>query len=204
MYKNATKEIYLKGTVILTANELPTIRDLSEAIMRRMRPFKCSKRPPMLLKLLCQKNGLLTGGPLGLELPGILAQVLAVDKADVEKYIRDFAQVEALQAGIEEAANILNPLRLFVQEALEVGVGTFLGFRPHGGKETRDFASQRLLYPIYLDYCFKRGLSKPLGHNDFSKRLLSACDELGIKAEKVRKYGGMYIKGVIVRPNYYS
>ena len=204
MYTNITKSVYLKGVVMMTGNSLLNIRDSSGAFNRRMRPFKMSKVPKIKKHLLSKDKKGVWVGELVPELPGILARVVSVPHEDVDKYIRNFHQVEALSEEIEETADILNPLRLFVREALQTGKGAFLGLKPRGFKEARDFASRVMLYPTYLDFQYRRGLSQPVSHNSFTTLLISACEQLGIKVEKVRKPSGTYIEGLIVKPNYYN
>lgn len=204
MYSNLTRNTYLKGTLMMTGNMLLNIRDNSGALYRRMRPFKMTKVPHVKKHLLSKDNKGGWKGLLASELPGILHFAVSTPREDVDKYLRDFHEVEALREGLEEAADILNPLRIYVQEALEEGEGAFLGLKPKGDKETRDFSSRLMLYPTYLDFQYRRGLHQSVSHITFTTLLMSACEELGIKVEKSKKPSGTYIKGVIVRPNYYS
>ena len=204
MYKSLTKSVYLKGIVMMTGNSLLNIRDSSGAVHRRMRPFKMSKVPHIKKHLLSKDKRGVWVGELASELPGILHRTISTPQEDVDKYIRDFHQVEALREEMEETADTLNPLRLYVKEALQIGEGSFLGLKPKGEKETRDFASRVMLYPTYLDFLYRRGFKQPVSHNLFTTLLMSACEQLGIKVEKVRKLSGTYIEGIIVRPNYYN
>ena len=91
---------------------------------------------------------------------------------------------------------------MFVREALQEGEGAFLGFRPKGERQIRDFASRHLLYPTFLDYAYARGLSTKWTHKNFTETLLAACKELGISAAKKKKPTGTYIIGVMVTPLY--
>ena len=204
MYSNVTRDVVLKGTMIITGNHLLNVLDDSGAFMRRCRPYKMSKVPDSKLDMLSRDHKGGWQGVLGPELPGILGKVVLTPHEDVVKYVGNFHEVEALKEGLEETADILNPLRLFVREALEKGEGAFLGLKPKGEKETRDFASRLMLYPTYLHFQYTRGLSLNVSHKTFTTLLMSACKELGIKLEKVRKPSGIYIEGIMVRPNYYK
>jgi phage/plasmid-associated DNA primase len=204
MYSNVTRDVVLKGTMIFTGNHLLNVRDDSGAFMRRCCPYKMSKAPDSKLDMLSRDHKGGWKGVLEPELPGILGRVVLTPHEDVVKYVGNFHQVEALRDGIEETADVMNPLRLYVQEALQKGEGAFLGLKPKGEKETRDFASRLMLYPTYLNFQYKRGLSLNVSHKTFTTLLMSACEELGIKVEKVRKPSGIYIEGIMVRPNYYN
>lgn len=98
--------------------------------------------------------------------------------------MRDLFDIYLLREGLDETANIFNPLRVFVQEALQKRKASFLGLRPKGEKERRGFASRQMLYPTYIDFQYKRGLSHNVSHNSFTTLLMSACDGLGIHVEK--------------------
>jgi phage/plasmid-associated DNA primase len=191
-------------TIMMTGNSLLNIRDSSGAVLRRIRPFKMSKVPPVELEMLSKDKRWGWKGKLAPELPGILHQAACVPHEYIDQYIRNFHKVPALREGLEETADILNPLRLFVREALEEGEGAFLGLKPRGEKEVRDFAGRLMLYPTYLKFQYKRGLSQNCSHNTFSTLVMSACEDVGIKVEKIRKPSGIYIKGVMVKPNYYN
>ena len=202
MYSNATRDVYLQGAVLMSGNALLNIRDSSGAIMRRIRPYKMAKVPPVQEHLLSKNAQGGWDGKLATELPGILPYVLSTPLEDVETFIKGFHAIEALTEGLEESADKLNPLRVFVREALQEGEGAFLGFRPKGERQTRDFASRNLLYPTFLDYAYARGLSTKWTHKNFTEALLAACKELGISAKKKKKPTGTYIIGVMVTPLY--
>ena len=204
MYSNFTREVYLQGAVLMSGNSLLNIRDPSGAIMRRIRPYKMAKAPVEREHLLSKDAQGGWSGKLASELPGILPYVLSTPQDDVDTYVKGFHNIKALREGLEETADILNPLRVFVQEALEEGEGASLGLKPKGEKQSRDFASRHMLYDTYLDFCYKRGLPSNVSHKTFAANLISACEELGMKVRRVKKPAGTYMEGVVVSPLYWN
>ena len=204
MHANATRDVYLRGNVMMTGNQLLNVRDSSGAIMRRMIPLKISKVPKKRENMLCKNSKGEWIGRLASELPGILAYTISTPPEYKDLYIKGYHDLEGLREGLEEAGDILNPLRWFVREALQEGKGAFVGFKPQGNKEKRDFAERNMLYDTYIDFSSRRGLGHPVSHRTFTNNLMEACKQLGYEVEKVRRPIGAYIKGIIVKPTYWN
>jgi hypothetical protein len=154
MYSSATKKVYLQGTLMITANHLLDIRDSSGAIMRRIRPFKFHKasfkKETLLIKYQNTWQGLFVQ-----ELPGIYARVMSTRPEDIDKYLRNYSQLEAVQEEINEVAEILNPLLLFVKSCImpKPDGGTFVVGALSEDKKQQLIDRTSKLYRVYIYLC---------------------------------------------------
>ena len=159
MYKSATYNVYLTGTILITGNKLLNTKDASNALLRRIRPLEISKIPEQMEQLLYRKHGT-WHGLLSPELSGIFYKVINTLDSQVLSHVKDFHLIASLRPGIDEAAAHLNPVLSWVREHIEKGAGSYVGFNPKGAKESREAQHRRTLYPAYKNYCEKGGSEK--------------------------------------------
>jgi len=104
---------------------------------------------------------------------------------------------------LKEAANIVktsftqsqlvNSFKLWVEECLEKGTGSYFGY--HQGttpKEMLEASRRGLLYPFYLEWCKKHNII-PETHKRFFQSLVINCP---YPIKKTRRKEGVYFEGV--------
>lgn len=79
-----------------------------------------------------------------------------------------------------------------------------MALKPKGERESKDFAEQMMIYPVYLDFCYRRQEKDTLTHNTFIQVLILACKAVGWEVKKVKKEVGMSLSGIVVKPHVYS
>jgi phage/plasmid-associated DNA primase len=191
------KDLYTKGLVIIIGNYGFGSQDTSGALERRIRIFKADNKVTQRIPLIYRKNNS-WGGPLSNELPGIFNWVYGLD---METAIKVIQEPQIMLPGItlesKEELRSLNPIRTWVEEDLEKGQGSYVGYKTFN-KDTKalvEVQRRGLLYPSYYSFCEKRGLIA-LNHKLFSGELVNILQSEGYKVKRIRRTEGSYIEGV--------
>jgi phage/plasmid-associated DNA primase len=176
-----------EGLIVITSNYELIFDDSSGAIDRRMRVFhsngsvKQSEQEILLVK--DKKGG--WKGPISKELPGIFNWALSVGLEEAAKEVKTkFISTNS------------NSFKMWVDESLQQGRGSFLGYnKKTGSKEMLEASRRGLLFPFYLEWCHKHNVV-PESHRMFYATLVK---NVPYPVNKIRKREGMYIEGVVLR-----
>lgn len=191
------KDLYTKGLVIIIGNYGFGSQDTSGAIERRMRIFRADNKVTQRIPLIYRKNNS-WGGPLSDELPGIFNWVYGLDMETSIKVIQEpHIMLPGITLESKEELRSLNPIRTWVEEDLEKGQGSYVGYKTFN-KDTKalvEVQRRGLLYPSYNSFCEKRGLMA-LNHKLFSGELVNILQSEGYKVKRIRRTEGSYIEGV--------
>jgi putative DNA primase/helicase len=180
-------DFIFEGLIIITSNFELDFDDSSGAIERRMRVFQVNDAVKLSeQKIMLVKNKTSWLGPLSKELPGIFNWA---DSIDLEK-----AANEVKTQFLSE--NTSNPFKMWVEESLISGPGSFIGYNLNTGpKEMLEASRRGLLYPFYLDWCHKHNVI-PERHRLFYSALIR---NVPFSITKVKRAEGAYVKGVVLR-----
>lgn len=162
--------------VVLGMNNLPNSRDKSYAFIRRLIiiPFNRTFDKDEADVHLTDK--------LKRELPGILNfALLGLNRLRKNGFI--FTQSEASQQALRAYEEELNPIALFVEEAIEKGAA-------------EDRVSNDKLAKIYRIWCQRNGHSHPLSNQRLISAVRSALQAKGIKAEPGKSGGVRHCSGI--------
>jgi P4 family phage/plasmid primase-like protien len=204
MFKQGTVEVRADGIIAIVANQPLAIKDSSNAIMRRMRPFKTKKSFVNERRLLTCVDGVWEGDLVD-ELPGIFNWVISCPKENIRKYITHFKEnVPSLSGVLEESRSMVSPLSDWVdQETQECTTGSYIGFGADNPKQMRELRERKALYPAYKSWSERHGF-RPINHTSFSTELITILNTKGVTCEKERKAAGMYLYNIELKPNIFD
>lgn len=112
------------------------------------------------------------------ELPAIFNWAINCEEEEARRFLTDTAKhVPSLRQEMEDAQFTLNPLREWVEQELEKGTGSLVGFRKFGSKAKSENKIRDTLYPAYEFWCEKRKIT-PHNHRTFTESLLHCLNTL--------------------------
>nr|YP_004927707.1 hypothetical protein TrlaMp60 [Treubia lacunosa]AEH99755.1 hypothetical protein TrlaMp60 [Treubia lacunosa] len=195
-YSNNNFDVDIMGTMVMTGNSEITSRDTQNALGRRLRVFPadnvCNPKDRKPLIIYDKREG--WTGQIANELSAIFYWGFTMDPHKAKKLISETeTMVPSLEECTRESKENLNPLLSWIQDELEPGEGSYIGFKMRDDiKGYIETSRRKPLYPTYRIWAKKREVW-PLGHKRFSSELLWTLGDLKYKVKKIKKTEGMYV-----------
>lgn len=199
------KDFYPSGIVLIVGNYGLGSQDTSGAIERRLRLFIADNVINSSPEPLFYNHNGMWKGTLAKELPGIFNWIYNRDFELSKRYLIDTKKmVPSLTESFCEGIQTLNPIKTWISEELETGEGAHLGFVvSNDPKSQLEHQRRGLLYPAYIHYCSKQGIT-PLKHGLFTREFIKTAQDLGLSVRKGRTSTGIFIHGLKLKDFIYD